>query len=565
MLLSLHIENIAIAKNVNIDFKKGFNVLTGETGAGKSIIINSLALILGDKISRDIIRNDESEAMISALFGEFDDLLLEKFDELGLKIDENDKTILIQRNFNIEGKSSNRINGRAVNVSFLKEISKLLINIHGQHDSQNLLDQAKHIFYLDSFAQNETELAEYTELFDKANRIRSDIHKLSIDEKNKQITIDILKFQMKEIDSAKLKINEEEKLEELKKIIQNSEKIVNAVDTIESSLSGGENGYSALSCLKNANSAVKQVADFIPDSKIYIEKLENIISEIIDINALISKNRIDDIGNPSQRLDKIESRLDQIQRLKIKYGNNIEKILEFREEKAHELDNIIFKDEKIAKLKEELAAEIQKMNSAAKKLSTKRIQAAEVLEKKIMDELSFLDMSNVIFKVNIEKNFEGDGGVRYTPRGVDIVEFLIATNAGEQIKPLAKIASGGELSRIMLAMKSIFVKEEGTDTVVFDEIDTGISGKTAEKIGVKLRILSNGPQVICVTHSAQIASTANQHYLIKKSESDGRTQTHIYELNKEERIKETARILGGITITDKVMSTAAEMVEKNII
>ncbi|MCL1859696.1 MAG: DNA repair protein RecN [Oscillospiraceae bacterium] len=589
MLLSLHIENIAVAQKIDIEFKNGFIVLTGETGAGKSIIISSLNLILGAKPSKDMIRKDEKKAMVSGLFGDFDDITIKKIEELGIEIDPSENCVLVQRDITDEGKSTSKLNGRSISVSLLKELAKLLINIHGQHDSQTLLSPGNHILFLDNFTGMDKELGDYTVVYDKTNNIKNKIAELSQDEKNKQRTIDLLKYQINDIDGAKLKSGEEEKLEETKKYIQNSEKIIKSMKVIQSALAYSEKGISAVDQMKRAVSSLKYVKDFIPDSAYYIDRLEDCISEVRDVAELASGSipsefeGLENSENSTARLDKIENRLYQISKLKAKYGSSIDDILEYKNKIVEDLDNIIFADEKIEALKNELADEMKKLKILADILSEKRKKSARTLEKKIMDELKFLEMSKVLFEVKIEKNVgraaldapqsinskieknvEGDGGVRYSSRGGDTVEFLIATNPGDPPKPLEKIASGGELSRIMLAIKSVFARKDGIDTLIFDEIDSGISGRTAEKVGIKLKSIAGDIQVVCVTHSAQIASHADSHYLIEKHEVGGRSVTNIKELNKDERINEIARIMGGITITETVMNTAAEMINRNI-
>jgi DNA repair protein RecN (Recombination protein N) len=550
-----------------MEFKNGFIVLTGETGAGKSIIINSLNLILGAKPSKDMIRKGEKKAMVSGLFGDFDDMTLKRIEELGISIDPSENCVLVQRDITDEGKSTNKLNGRSISVSLLKELAKLLINIHGQHDSQTLLSPGNHILFLDNYAEIDKQLNDYQIIYDKTNHIKNKIAELSQDEKNKQRTIDLLKYQINDIETAKLKSGEEEKLEETKNYIQNSEKIIKSIKTIQSSLSYSEKGVSAVDQMKRTVSAIKYVADFIPESADYIDRLEECISEVTDIAELVAASvpkEFEDLDNPTAKLDKIENRLYQISRLKAKYGSSIDDILEYKNKIVEDLDDIVFADEKIEALKNELAEEMKKLATLANILTEKRKKSTKTLERKIMDELKFLEMSKVTFEVKIEKNVESDGGVRYASRGGDIIEFLIATNPGEPTKPLERIASGGELSRIMLAIKSVFARKDGIDTLIFDEIDSGISGRTAEKVGIKLKSIAKEIQVVCVTHSAQISSFADAHYLIEKHEIDGRSVTNIKELNKDERIKEIARIMGGITITETVMNTAAEMVNRNI-
>jgi len=508
--------------------------------------------------------------MVSGLFGDFDEAAAKKIEELGIELDPSENCVLIQRNISDDGRSASKINGRGISVSLLKELAKLLINIHGQHDSQTLLSPGNHILFLDNFAETEKELGNYTEVYDKTNGIKAKIAELSQDEKNKQRTIDLLKYQINDIDSAKLKSGEEEKLEEAKKYIQNSEKIIKSMKVIQTALAYSEKGIAAVDQMKRAVTALRHVADFVPDSAAYIDRLEDCISEVTDVAELAAGSipseyeGLENAENSTARLDKIENRLYQISRLKTKYGSSIDEILEYKSKITEDLDNIIFADEKIEALKGELDAEMKKLAGAADILSNKRKKAAKALEKKIMDELKFLEMSKVLFEVKTDKNTESDGGVRYSSRGGDIIEFLIATNPGEPTKPLEKIASGGELSRIMLAIKSVFARKDGIDTLIFDEIDSGISGRTAEKVGIKLSAIAGDIQVVCVTHSAQIASIADAHYLIEKHEVDGRSVTNIKELDKDERICEIARIMGGITITETVMNTAAEMVNRTV-
>ena len=522
MLLSLHIENIAVAQKIDMELKNGFIVLTGETGAGKSIIINSLNLILGAKPSKDMIRKGEKKAMVSGLFGDFDETALKKIEELGIVVDPSENCLLIQRDITDEGKSTSKLNGRSISVSLLKELSKLLINIHGQHDSQTLLSPENHIMFLDNFANMEKELGDYAALYGKTNEIKGKIAELSQDEKNKQRTIDLLKYQINDIEAAKLKPGEEEKLEEAKSYIQNSEKIVKSMKAIQSSLAYSEKGISAIDQMKRAITAIKYIAGFIPNAADFTDRLENCISEVTDIAELAAGSlpkqygELDELEDTTPKIDKIENRLFLISRLKAKYGASIDEILEYKAKIVEDLDNIIFADEKIEALKGELAEQMQKLAAMAEILSAKRKKAAKLLEAKIMDELKFLEMSKVLFAVNIEKSMDASNEAKYSSKGGDIVEFLIATNPGEPPKPLERIASGGELSRIMLAVKSVFAKKDGIDTLIFDEIDSGISGRTAEKVGIKLKSIAGDIQVICVTHSAQIAACATSHYLIEK-------------------------------------------------
>ena len=562
MLASLHIENIAVIKNIDIEFDKGFTVLTGETGAGKSIIIDSINLLLGARPSKDIIRSGEEHAMVSALFTDISNDNINIFADLGIKLDD-EAQMLLQRNISLDGKAVTRLNGRILSVTLQKDVGRLLINIHGQHDNQTLLQPVKHILFLDSYAELADLLNEYEKYYDLMNETTRKINELSKNEREKARLIELLKYQINDIDSVKLKENEEDNLLLTRNKILNYEKILKQVKLVYRTLYRNEKGLSAFDLITRAEDALNQINDVLPSAKQYIEKLDNFKYELEDIAETVNDLTSDEYDNPSAELNKIETRLEMISKLKKKYGSSIDEILKFKEKAAKELEDIELSDIKVIELKNKYDEYEKIADDYSRKLTQRRKEAAVLLEKKIMEELAFLDMAKVKFSIQIKPIVETNGGVRYARRGVDDVEFLISTNPGEPLKPLSKIASGGELSRIMLAMKSVFTGKENTETLIFDEIDTGISGKTSQKIGIKLKQTAKSCQVICVTHSAQIASTADNHLYINKTEANGRVETNVSVLNTNDRINEIARIMGGVHITDNLLQTAKEMIEQN--
>jgi DNA repair protein RecN (Recombination protein N) len=551
MLVSLHIENIAVIKKIDIDFNEGFTVLTGETGAGKSIIIDSINILLGARPSREIVRSGEETAVVSGLFCNISPANILSLSELGITPDE-DGSIFIQRSISSDGRTSNKINGRTVSVSLHREVGSLLINIHGQHDNQKLLDVSKHIYYLDRYADNESLLEHYIKKYDNMESIKRQLSELYRDEDEKERAADMLRYQINDIDSANLKQSEENDLEAQKKRVQNIDKINKQAKTVYSSLYEGDKGLSACQQIDLAINALKQIADIFDGFEEILDKLENYRYEIEDIAFRANDLLDDDISDPLIILDKIESRLDTISKLKRKYGATTTDILNFREKAAVELEDIEMADEKIHDLNASLKETEGEATEYADRLSECRRTAASSLSDKITAELAFLEMSKVCFSVNVCR-------VPLSRIGGDEVEFMISANPGEPLKPLGKIASGGELSRVMLAIKSVLADREHTQTLIFDEIDTGISGKISHKIGIKLKQISGLSQVICVTHSAQIATLAHNHLYISKSEHNGRVETTVTSLDYDERVKEIARIIGGLEITESLLETVTEM------
>lgn len=555
MLSSVHIENIALITSLNIEFQKGFSVFTGETGAGKSIIIDSIGFALGNRADRDLIRSGEDSAFVEAFFCDLSEETLKKCADCGIEPDE-DGCIFVRRTINTDGKGSVRINGRQVPISLLREISGFLVNIHGQHHNGELLNPDKHIGILDAYGEISSELSAYCEVYSEYTELRKKLSSLEIDEKEKKRRIDILRFQIDEIKKAKLKKGEEEELNFEKNKIRNLEKISKNINTAYDALYGG-NG-SVTEKIDRAVNAVKAVSDIIPGADEYLEQLEDFKYRIMDIAELLYENIDGADEDPDTALDRIESRLDIIGKLKMKYGSDIDQILEYLKNCEAELSEIELSDV----LSEEIKANIKnitpKLEKAAKTLTEKRTQAAKKMSKLIMEELKFLDMNGVKFEVSITE-------VDYSAIGRDSVEFLVSTNAGEPFKSLSKTASGGELARLMLAIKCVIAEKDSVETMIFDEVDTGVSGKTSRKLGLKLLQISKDREVLCVTHSAQIASLGDSHFFVSKAEKAGRTSTSIAVLNDDERVDEVARIISGIGVTDPARQAAKELISNKTI
>ena len=551
MLEFLHIENVAVVKKLDIELKMGMTALTGETGAGKSIIIDSLNLLSGARADRELLRTGESKAEVSAVFSGLRAEVIDKLDEMGFEAEEG--SVMLSRTLTSSG-SSARLNGKPITLSILREVASLLFGIHGQNDNMVLLDAKNHIRILDSYADNKTLLDEYYRLYSKVLHLRAEIHSLTEDAMEQNRMREILRYQIDDIDSVKLKKGEEEELEALALKLRSAEKINKACALVEKALNGGK-GMGAIYLTERAASAMESVADALPEADALSSRLSDVRYELEDIAASLS-GLADFGGDATARLDKIEGRLDAIAKLKRKYGSSVEEVLAFREDAAKKLDLIENAEDRKIELEEALKNAEGEAKTVALKLSEIRRKAARGLSAKVRETLAFLDMPKVSFEVAISKT---DGLNAF---GVDSVEFLISANAGEPLMPMARIASGGELARIMLSLKNVINESDGIDTVVFDEVDTGISGKTSRKVGIKLKEIGSGAQVICVTHSAQIASLANNHLYVSKVEKEGRTESNLRLLDDSERVGEIARILGGIEITDAQIRAAEEMIEE---
>ena len=552
MLKALSIKNIAVIENVNIDFSEGFNILTGETGAGKSIIIDSLNMIKGERVSKSIIRNGETRAKVDAMFDVSDEISGWLSEEFGI---ENDGELLVSREITSDGKGSVRVNGTPVLLSMLKSIGEKLINIHGQHDNTSLLSPKTHIHFLDSYGGDEISnaLEAYRVLHREYKDIRSEIEKIDLDEREALRRADMLKYQIDEIDMTALVPGEDAELEARKAILENSLKIATSTNKAYASLyEGGDYGTSAYDALWSALNAIEGIIHFDKALEETYAALSD-ASDAISEGARFLKSYCDNVDSSGYELDETENRLEQIHTLKIKYGNTIEEILEKRDEFQSELDSINGSGERLEQLKSKLEKVGKQREKAALALTELRKKCAVGLNKEITRELSELNMPNVVFDtVFKQSDFKSDGA--------DDVEFVICTNAGEGLKPLAAIASGGELSRIMLAIKSTLAECDGAELLIFDEIDTGVSGATAQKIGEKLWKMSRYAQVMCITHLPQIAAMADHHYFIQKHSGGGRTRTEVALLNDEQRISEVARALGGTSVSDAAKSNAEELI-----
>lgn len=552
MLKELYIRNVAIVKEQHISFSPEFSVITGETGAGKSIIIGSIGLICGNRASREVIRSGEEKAFVSALFTDVPPYSAEKLSALGIECENGEVTLSREIT---DGGGTARANGRAIPVSMLRDAALILANIHGQHASQALLCEENHLGYLDAFSDAGEELSRYGKMYSEATAIKARIASLTRDEREKQRRIEILRFQIDDISSASPKENEEESLISLRTKLQNAEKLTKLSHLITRALYRTEKGYTASDLADKAGEALAELSDIIPKSQEYIDYLTEFSYKCEEIADEVAKECDTGVKNPAEALDKIEERLDTLKRLQHKYGTTVEEILKFRDDAQAELEEIETSDEKIEELTGELNALLRKMNAEASVITEKRKAAASMLEARMIEELRYLEMGKVSFKVEIERSDT------FTVSGVDNVRFLISANAGEPLAPLSKIASGGELSRTMLALKCALADKEHTPTLIFDEIDTGISGKTSYKIGKKLCDCAKTSQVICVTHSPQIAAQASEHIRVSKQEIDGRTESGSEVLSREGRILEIARIIGGEKLTDKTLTAATEMLD----
>lgn len=563
MLYSLHIENVAVAKNVNIDFSRGFNILTGETGAGKSIIIDSIGLILGAKVSRDVIRQGTQSALVSALFSDVNEKVFELCDEYGIEYDRED-LFSVSRAISVDGKSVAKINSRTVTLAQLKAIGAYLINIHGQNENHAFMNKSNHIILLDEYAYCSKELEQYSELYSKLTALKSEISSLVELNKQKDMMIDILNFQVNEISSAKLKDeNEEEKLNDLRVRLKGAEKVIKQSSNVYKALCKNDSGISAVYLIDKAIDALNKLEDVEPSAKKMVEKLTAYKYEITDIaERAFEFGSFDGIEDPEAQLQIIEARLLQIQKLKKKYGYSIAEILKFKADAENKLKNFEHGEAKIEALRDEYKRIYQKALETADNLHEIRKESAIKLGGIIKTALEFLDMPKVKFEIKVNKN-ESNGKTVLSQYGIDDVEFMIATNAGEELAPMNKIASGGELSRIMLAMKSAMSDKNGAQTVIFDEIDTGVSGSTSQKIGIKLCEISKLTQTICVTHSAQISALADVHFFIKKQEVEERAQAQVFVLDENERIEEIARIIGGMNVTEKQFAAAKELIRQS--
>lgn len=547
MLSVLHIENIAVIEQAEILFEGGFNVLTGETGAGKSIVIDAISAILGERTYRDVIRTGANRAFVSAIFTNIPQY--DWFSENQVEFDTQE--LQVQREIYADGRNVCRVNGRPVSVASLKKLGGRLINIHGQHDSQQLFDEENHLTYLDAFARDEQELEAYQQAFSAMQSVQREIQKLSMDESEKLRLVETLTFQIEEIRAANLVSGEEEQLKDRRKVLQNAEKLSDALRMADEALYGGDSSDGAAGLLSNAEHALSRVSTISADMQTLYQKISDLMYSVQDAADELRAMR-DDLSYSEGELEEIEERLDAIHKLKRKYGASVEDVLAYLADSEQRLDEIEFASDRIETLKKR-EAELQKETiRQGEILREKRLSAAQAMESRICDELRQLDMPKIRFVCE------------FTPQqpmqtGLDSVRFLMSANVGENLKPLSKVASGGELARIMLAMKQVLAQQDGVPTLIFDEVDAGVSGRAAQKVAYKLWTVSKGRQVLCVTHLPQIAAMADAEYTVEKRVENERTYTSVLHLDESGRKQELARLIGGSMITETTLAGAAEL------
>ncbi len=553
MLSLLHIENIAVISSADIVFDRGFNVLTGETGAGKSIVIDAIGAIMGERTSRDLIRTGAKSARVSAVFRDLPELGW--FAEYDIFPDENGE-LLLERSIQADGKNLCRVNGRPLLVSQLRELGCQLLNIHGQHDGQQLLDEECHLDYLDSFGGTEPLKAEFAEAYERVRAIRRELNSTRMDEAEKARRVDTLTYQIDELERAELRSGEEEELTERRTILRNAERLTSAIDGAWQALTGGDDdGEGAVSLLMTAEDSLSQGGRYSEELAALARKAEQLRYDVDDLAELVRDARGALDFYPGE-LDELETRLDRLHRLKKKYGSSVEEMLDYLERCRKELDDIRFSDDRAIQLEAELAKALKQAASKGEILSSARREEALRLAQRIQTELTELDMPRVRFEVEFAPKDCEDG---MDATGMDVVRFLMSANVGEDLKPINKIASGGELARIMLALKNVLAENDRVTTMVFDEVDTGVSGRAAGKVAQKLFQVARSKQVLCVTHLPQIAAMGDVHFSVEKGERDGRTFTEVERLERSRRREELARLSGGGTVTQTMLDGAEEL------
>lgn len=551
MLAQLFIRNIAVIEKASIDLEKGFTVLTGETGAGKSIIIDAIHAVLGERTSKELVRTGTDSASVSALFTGLDEDTLSLLDQLSLPREE-DGSLLIQRDIRLEGRSTCKINGAPATVSMLKQLGPRLVTIHGQHESYELLSPEVHMEYLDSFAGLESLLAEYQAAYRTLRETQRQLEALQTDEGEKALLSDLLHYQIDEIEAANVRVGEREELEAQRELIRNSEKIASALELLRGLLSGDEESEGLLAGISQAAAQAGRVAAYLPELADASQKLQEAGYLLEDVDAILHGTAVD--FDPALQ-ESIEERLDLLYKLGLKYGGSEEKILEYLEDCRIRLHQIEFSDEERERLEAQYETQKTAAIALAKELSEQRKAASKQFISQVKGELAFLNMPGIAFETEIQR-------VPLNHMGCDKLQFLVSANKGEPPKPMSKIASGGELSRIMLAIKTVLSGKDKVDTLIFDEVDTGISGAAANKVGQKLKQVSQNRQVLCITHLAQIAALADHHFLISKHVEGERTYTQVQGLDFEGRKREVARIIGGDQVTDLQLEMAGEMLKK---
>lgn len=551
MLKTLDIENIAVIEKASVNFSGGLNVLTGETGAGKSIVVDSINAIMGERTSRELVRYGADNAYVSAYFDDICDSALNKLKEFDIELEE-DNSLLISRKISANGKSLCKVNGKTVTVSMLKEICSYLVNVHGQHDSQALLNPDLQYNYIDMLLEDKSVLSDYKETFKKLISVRRKLKSFAKNEDNKESLLELLNFQIEELEKADIKVGEREELTQKRALIQKSEDIIKSLNLAISVINGDDE-----------NIGIEQACADVSRTLFKFDETKDVYDVFNDINDKLelAKDKAEalllSIDFSPEEIEMIDEKLDLYYKFSNKYGQTEQEMLDYLEKAKERRNSILFADEELNRLNEEYENLLNITVKLADKLSAERKKTAKIFEEKVKKELAFLDMPKMQFYVDFNK-----GNLSST--GYDKIEFLISANPGEPPKSLSKVASGGELSRIMLAIKNIISYNDTIGTLIFDEIDTGVSGRASQKIGIKLKSVSKNTQVICVTHSAQIASNADEHFLIQKKFNDNKTFTCVTPLDFEGRKQELARIMGGLEITDTLLQSAEELLNQNL-
>ena len=551
MLSLLHIENIALIQSADIRFEPGYNVLTGETGAGKSIVIDSIGAVLGERTSRELIRTGAKSALVTAVFTQVPSLPW--LEENGIAL--HDGEVLLQREIQGDGRNVCRIDGRLVTVAQLRELGRQLLNIHGQHDGQQLLDPASHLGYLDRCGGHTELLEHYRTAYQAWNGLRKQIAALEMDEAERSRRVDTLNFQIRELERAQLRAGEDEELDQRRTLLRSAGKLMDALQAAEYALCGDDEGGGVCSLLADAEGELDSVSQFSTP----LEELSRQVSELrsaADDAADTLRDLTREMEFSPGELDEVESRLDVLYRLKKKYGATVEEMLQYLDRCRRELDEIQYADDTIARLTKELDKARKEADRAAQSLSQQRRKAAEKLEKRVQEELRQLDMPKVRFQVEFAP-IDNQWGLDET--GMDQVQFLMSANVGEALKPIQKVASGGELARIMLALKNVLAQDDEIGTLVFDEVDTGVSGRAAQKVAEKMAQVARHKQVLCVTHLPQLAAMADTHFSVSKGEREGRTYTNLERLDRKQRREELARLIGGAAVTPALLESAEEL------
>lgn len=554
MLTTLYIENIAVIEKTSIDFSQGLNVLTGETGAGKSIIIDSINAIMGQRTSKELVRTGAKTALVTAQFDDVNDTVKAKLKELGYD-NEDDDTLILQRSISAAGKSTCKINARPASVTVLKEVAKNLINIHGQHESYELFSPDTHIDYIDSFGELNSELDDYREKYKRYKALKKQLNEANSDESARLHEIDLLTYQTTELFNADVQPDEIEQLENERIVLMNSEKIFTLLNDARELLDGDERTAGGVESVESAMNYIQRAASLNGEYESISESITDVYYNLRDCIEAIS-DAADSVESDPQRLEEIDERLDLLNRLTRKYGCECNELPSLAEKMQTRLEELLSYDKNRDQLEADYKDAENNALVAAQKLSEIRKKTAKVFSERVREEMSFLNMPNV----QIVTQFENTD---FYEKGTDKIEFLISANPGEPPRPVAKIASGGELSRMMLAIKTVLASTDDIDTLIFDEVDTGISGSAAQKVGMKLKEVSKSSQVLCVTHQAQLAALADAHYLISKQVEDGRTFTQVKLLDFDGRKHELARIIGGVSITDAALAHAESMLKES--